>query len=95
MIAKLSNAELCETLRDVPHRKWIEIEKDTHMAIGVIAHRAADRIAELEKALRTVSIIDLGFGVPKWFCGGCASYGDGANSIRHKDDCIVVRTLSL
>lgn len=53
------------------------------------------RIAALEKALRTVSIIDLGFGVPKYFCAGCASYGDGPESIQHKDDCIVARTLSL
>lgn len=55
-IANLSDAELCETLRDVPHRKWLEIEKDTHMAVGIVAHRAADlleekdaRIAELER----------------------------------------------
>jgi hypothetical protein len=46
-IARLSDAQLCETLLEVPHRKWIEIEKDTHMAIGIIAHRAAHRIAEL------------------------------------------------
>lgn len=47
------------------------------------------RVAELKKALLTVAIIDLGFGVPKWFCGGCASYGDGPDSIVHKPECIV------
>lgn len=55
----------------------------------------ADRIAELEKVLRTVSIIDLGFGAPTWFCAGCVSYGDGCDSIPHKDGCIIAQTLGL
>lgn len=68
----------------------MENHRDVYLASEVDA-----RIAALEKALRTVSIIDLGFGVPKYFCAGCASYGDGPESIQHKDDCIVARTLSL
>lgn len=58
-----------------------------------LASEVDARIAELEKALRTVSIVDLGFGMPKWFCAGCASYGDAPESIQHKGDCIAARTL--
>jgi hypothetical protein len=54
-IARLSDAELCESLLDVPHRKWLEIEPDTHTAIGILAHRAAQRIAELTKATASKS----------------------------------------
>lgn len=53
------------------------------------------RIAELEKALRDVSIVDLGFGVPKYFCAACVSYGDGPESIRHKDNCVTAQALAL
>lgn len=55
-IAKLSDTELCETLRDIPHRKWIEIEKDTHMAIGIIAHRAAQRLTELTQPTQETEV---------------------------------------
>lgn len=51
-VAAQSDAWLCGSLREVPHRKWIEIEKDSRMAIGVTAHRAATRIEELKKELR-------------------------------------------
>lgn len=51
-IAAQSTEWLCDALREIPHRKWIEIEKDQHVAVGALAHRAADRIIELEKALR-------------------------------------------
>jgi hypothetical protein len=60
-----------------------------------LASEADARIAELEKALRTVSIIDLGFGVPSYFCTACISYGGGAESIPHKADCVTARALSL
>lgn len=51
-VAKQSTEWLCDALRDIPHRKWIEIEKDSHFAVGIIAHRAAERMHDLESALR-------------------------------------------
>ena len=75
---------------------YIASEVDAHEAQSVAVIKAQrEKIAQLEKALRTVCIIDLGFGVPKYFCAGCVSYGGGPESIAHKDDCIVVRSLSL
>lgn len=46
-VAAQSDEWLCEALREIPHRKWMEIAKDERLAIGILAHRAAQRIAEL------------------------------------------------
>jgi hypothetical protein len=46
-ISAHSDAWLVEALRDIPHRKRMEVEKDTFVMIGILAHRAAKRIEEL------------------------------------------------
>lgn len=53
-VAKMPDAMLCEALHEIPHRKRLAIDKETTIGVGILSHRAADRIAELEKALRDI-----------------------------------------
>jgi hypothetical protein len=60
-VAAQSTLWLCDALRDVPHRKWIAVD-DGHIAVGIMAHRAAAllaeqdaRISNLEKALQRIA----------------------------------------
>lgn len=53
-VATMPDAWLCDALREIPHRKRIEIEKGTTVGVGILSHRAADRIAELEREVRSL-----------------------------------------
>jgi hypothetical protein len=82
-------------IREVPIPSDEEARLPQPIAYYYRADEVDTRIADLKKALRAVSIIDLGFGVPKYFCAACVSYGDGPESIRHKAECVTAQALSL
>lgn len=56
-VAAQSDEWLCNSLREVPRRRWINIMKDWRLAIGIIAHRAATRIEELEKEAAIADVV--------------------------------------
>jgi len=43
-INKMSDAELCIALRNIPHRKLLQVAKDEYVMIGALVHCAAQRI---------------------------------------------------
>jgi pyruvate kinase len=48
-VAQQSTEWLCDALREVPHRKWIAVD-DGHIAVGIMAHRAAERLEAMHTA---------------------------------------------
>lgn len=54
VIAAQSDEWLSDALREIPHRKWIEIEKDSHVAVGILAHRAAERIEQMNAEWKAI-----------------------------------------
>lgn len=56
-VAEMSNSALCESLREIPHRKWLQIEKDTRMSIGIVAHVVASRLEKMEQEAAIANVV--------------------------------------
>lgn len=90
-IAMQSDGWLIDALREIPHRKWMAIAKDEHVAVGILAHRAAQRIVELTaSSTPETRVVCTQCGGKKTFggvpCSACNAMGESTVLNRRSDD---------